>query len=1636
MYQDFSRLGMMVDTAQIRAARNEVKGFAGDAARTSKQVETATGKMERSFRGVRSAVGLALAAVSAMAGGLSVLPRFERSISQVGAISRATATELAAMRDVATELGASTEFSATQAAGGLRFLAQAGFTAKESIAALPDVLNLATAAQMDLAEAADISSNIMSAFGIAATDAAAVADVLASASSRANTDVSQLGAAMAYVGPVASALGISVNDAASAVGVLSDAGIQGSAAGTGLRRVLSSLANPTKEARDVLSGLGLTMGELNPATNSLTDIVNRLSNAGLDAADALTVFGDRGGPAILALTSQAPRLEELTGELKNVDGEASRMADTMRDNLGGDLDSLMSALEGLIIALGDAGLTAALRTAIQILTGLARAASMVVDWFDSLIRSTRDYVDELITVGDTLSQTAAATETVNTQMAAEIALLTEVTEGLSGGTVMSRDAAKAKLDEAEAIRAKILQGQAELEQIAKQSSAYKTLQNEIAGWQQKIEEAKLDQATSPEATWLYTKEDLEEMIDGLEQAQAEASRLVLQAGQLPPEYEAASRMIETLRNALENSVGETVRLGGETGTVASIADRLQAILAALPGTISAASGSAGGLAGALGRAATAALGLFSAVRSVVSLLGPMASGLGRLSVLGNAVSTATGAMGTIVGKVINSTGLKNAVKVLGEVGQTIGMMHNAAVIAAPGIEDLNDKLGGGGGGTAKAADKAKTEIEAFNDKMKEAAFTAEEFGERKASILVRGIDGIADAWGNFVARGFKDFKGFVKDILSSFSSMISQMISMAAKNRIMMSLGFGGVEGGVLNGAKGALGAASGPLGQVSGIVGKVSGFVGGIGSGLAQALGFGKTASAGLFAISQNAAAAAGGVATLGSTIGAALPVIGIAAAAFSFFRSKTAELNTGLRVTTEGMEALVETFRTVEKTKFWGLSKKVSTSYEKASRDVADPIQSAINTIGERVMALSDILGLASDNLAKTSFKFEVSTKDKSDAEIQEAIQGELKRLGNDFADAVIGSYTEYLPDEAEIARIDKAIKATYNIGGKGGEWAGESRRAALETQRTAAETAIEITHLNDTFAELQREGEGSLDTLERVVGSLQTVNEMLYLFDRRTLEMSVAGAAAAAKLAELAGGLEAFTSKTQYVFDNFLTDAGRDARLTEIALADLKATFGDLSLAVPETHAEFTALLEAQDLTTEAGRQTTVALMDVASAFVQVRGTAQEAADRLRADREAQVASARDVLTNRAQNASDALADAEAALRRAFEAERERVSAAYEDQIDAAQASADAARASTQSARETAQDRVSLYRSIVDALENAYSSRKVLTAIGEQMRLGMATQFLRNAVGAGGTADYDGLKKALDVVADPSTSLFESFADYQQSFNVNTNLIDQLRSLSEDQLSIEQRMLNGIEDQERAITDSSRRQIDALRDASNNQLASLDAQLAALLGIDDSVLSLEDAISGLKTAQKAVEQTSGATPEPATRFQTGSFGEKLDNAYQQYLGRGVQQPGLDFYGGLWASGTAWETILSDIIFSEEAKQYRATGIPRFAGGGYTGDGARTGGLDGQGGFLAMMHPQETVLDHTKLPILGMDRVEQLITETNDRIRSLQVEIIKQNQILRDWNVNGMPGTRSGDVVKVEGNGDQNQIMTEEVA
>ena len=359
--------------------------FRADTTQFRREMRRARAQLAQFSRSARNArrsltsFGTALVAGLGLQSFVRTIADFEQAIAGVSAVTRATAQEMQLLTDTARDLGATTEFSATQAANALQFLGQAGFTAAEAVAASADVLNLATAGTLELAEAADIASNVMSGYGIAAEDAGRATDVLAGIASRANTNVRQIGEAMAYVAPVARAMGVSLETSAAALGVMGDAGIQASSAGTALRATLANLANPSNAAADAIERMGLTLSELDPASNNFIDIIERLAGASLSAGDALTIFGNRAAPAVLALTSQVPRLRELEEAMQAAGGEALRMAEIMRDNLGGDIDTLSSSIQELVLSLGDSGLTAVLRAAVQGITAAVRVLAENAD---------------------------------------------------------------------------------------------------------------------------------------------------------------------------------------------------------------------------------------------------------------------------------------------------------------------------------------------------------------------------------------------------------------------------------------------------------------------------------------------------------------------------------------------------------------------------------------------------------------------------------------------------------------------------------------------------------------------------------------------------------------------------------------------------------------------------------------------------------------------------------------------------------------------------------------------------------------------------------------------------------------------------------------------------------------------------------------------------------------------------------------------------------------------------------------------------------------------------------------------------------------------------------------------------------
>ena len=352
----------------------------------SRVVERRLERITNRADAVRSSIGRMLGpllAGTAIFQAVRTLSTFEQGIANVGAISEATAEELVALREVAQELGATTRFTATQATEGLTFLARAGFSVADSIAVVDDTLTLAQVGMLELGSAADIATNVLAGFNLGVDEASRFVDVLAKTSTSANTDVRQLGDAMKLVAPVAAGVGVSLEETAAAIGSLSNAGLQATLAGTGLRRVLSELESPSAKTEKILREMGLTVNDVRITSVGLQSALEALRERGLTAAQALEIFGQRGGPAAIVLSNTTDATKELTVELENAEGFAKRTAVAMDDNLQGSLLRAKSAFEAVILAVGGAGATGGLRSLLDGLTdalrGLAENAETLVN---------------------------------------------------------------------------------------------------------------------------------------------------------------------------------------------------------------------------------------------------------------------------------------------------------------------------------------------------------------------------------------------------------------------------------------------------------------------------------------------------------------------------------------------------------------------------------------------------------------------------------------------------------------------------------------------------------------------------------------------------------------------------------------------------------------------------------------------------------------------------------------------------------------------------------------------------------------------------------------------------------------------------------------------------------------------------------------------------------------------------------------------------------------------------------------------------------------------------------------------------------------------------------------------------------
>lgn len=301
--------------------------------------------------------GLTLPIAAAGTAMLITAGNFESSMREIQALTSGSTAEMEMLSTQAMKMGADTQFSAGAAADAMSQLIKGGFDVEQTYAALPGVMQLAAAASLDIASAADIATNVLSGMGMEVSELSRVNDVLSQTANASDTDVRELGEAFKMVGPIAKGVGMDLEDTSSVLALLAENGIRGTMAGTALRGIIASLAAPSGAAKEVMDRLGLSVLDASGKLLPMTDIVQQLNDKGASTSDIYRLFGRETAGAMQALVgSGAPALERMNDLLEQSGGVAQDLADAKMGGLNGAIEQLKGALESLAISSGPVGL--------------------------------------------------------------------------------------------------------------------------------------------------------------------------------------------------------------------------------------------------------------------------------------------------------------------------------------------------------------------------------------------------------------------------------------------------------------------------------------------------------------------------------------------------------------------------------------------------------------------------------------------------------------------------------------------------------------------------------------------------------------------------------------------------------------------------------------------------------------------------------------------------------------------------------------------------------------------------------------------------------------------------------------------------------------------------------------------------------------------------------------------------------------------------------------------------------------------------------------------------------------------------------------------------------------------------------
>lgn len=367
--------------AGLKDAQSTLSEFTNQSNNAGTRFEALGSSLKTVGSTITTAVSLPLLALGA--GAIKTASDFEAGMSKVSALSGATGDDLKMLEDKAREMGASTKYSATESAEALSYMALAGWNAEQMAAGLEPSLKLAGASGMDLALATDIVTDTMSMFGMEASEATKMTDMLAYAQANSNTDVQQLGEALKYCGASANAMGYDLADTTALLGTFADQGLKGSSAGTTLNAMFRDMKKNAKDGAIAIGDTNVAIVDANGNYRDMTDILADVEKAteGMTQAERDMALSSIWGTEALkgvnmAFEAGVPKIREFEEGIRNSDGAASEMYDTMQNNLQGAIDNMKSAFEGLLITIG--------QRLIPIFQSLVEGITNVFTWFNNL----------------------------------------------------------------------------------------------------------------------------------------------------------------------------------------------------------------------------------------------------------------------------------------------------------------------------------------------------------------------------------------------------------------------------------------------------------------------------------------------------------------------------------------------------------------------------------------------------------------------------------------------------------------------------------------------------------------------------------------------------------------------------------------------------------------------------------------------------------------------------------------------------------------------------------------------------------------------------------------------------------------------------------------------------------------------------------------------------------------------------------------------------------------------------------------------------------------------------------------------------------------------------------------------------